>query len=392
MTSTPQWPALGYESRTWSPEDASDPEAYRAPVVPLISTLTPAPDNEARTAAHNAEYRLVRFDAEMKSSSFNVGTILLAVEAIASSRIENIITPTWSVFAAAAGHRSDQPARDVAANIETIRRARRHPHDKAASAGRYPALSLHKILMRDHEQHTPGQLRQQPVWIGTGAGGLARASYVAPHHEHVSALMADLDTFVDDAWSRPIVSTAVAHAQFETIHPFTDGNGRVGRALLQSSLRRVGVSRQVTAPISSGLLADLSSYHSSLTAYRAGNIEPIITVVSEASLRAVENTRRLVEELVMIRQSWDDRLTARSHSAAWSMLEVLMQNPVLNGATATQDRSGHLTNIYPPMRALVDAGIVESKAQHRLGPFWISWEILAAIDAFVERSGRLGHG
>lgn len=181
---------------------------------------------------------------------------------------------------------------------------------------------------------------------------------------------------------------AIAHAQFETIHPFSDGNGRTGRALAQSLLRFRGVTRNVAVPVSAGLLADIEGYRHALTAYRRGDIDPIIEAFANASIRAINNARKLVADIDAIRGSWNVRLAARRSSNAWRLLDILTHRPVLDSATVAAELGGQRPNAYPPLRALVDAGIVKSKAEHRLGPFWRSDEILAAIDAFARRAGR----
>lgn len=211
---------------------------------------------------------------------------------------------------------------------------------------------------------------------------------MAPHHLHIPGLMTDLATFISDLSVPPLVSVAVAHAQFETIHPFTDGNGRTGRALAQSMLRHRGVTRNVSVPVSAGLLADVEGYHEALTAYRAGEVEPIVNQFANASLRAVHNARHLVEDIERIRESWDGRLHVRRNSNAWKLLDVLARRPVLNSAAAAEELGVKQPNVYPPLRALVEAGIIKSKAEHGLGPFWRSDEVLAAIDAFAQRAGR----
>lgn len=126
------------------------------------------------------------------------------------------------------------------------------------------------------------------------------------------------------------------HAQFETIHPFSDGNGRVGRALAQAMLRHRGVTQTVVVPVSAGMLADAEGYHAALTAYRAGDVDPIIHSFAAVSLRAVHNARQLVAEIEEIRKSWNSRLNVRSNSNAWKILDVLTRRPVLNSSAAAR--------------------------------------------------------
>src|SRR5690606_10443936 len=128
----------------------------------------------------------------------------------------------------------------------------------------------------------------------------------------------------------------LAHAQFETIHPFTDGNGRTGRALAQALLRAHQVTRNVAVPVSAGLLADVEGYHGALTAYREGDLVPIVEAFARAALRAVRNVEQLVVEIDEIRETWGKRLKARSDSNAWRVLDILTRYPVLNSASAAE--------------------------------------------------------
>lgn len=148
------------------------------------------------------------------------------------------------------------------------------------------------------------------------------------------------------------------------------------------------MTRNVAVPVSAGLLAEVEGYHRALTAYREGDVSPIVTAFARAALRAVGNTRTLVAELDDIRQSWNDRLTVRRSSNAWKLLDVVVRRPVLTSAAAAAELGVQQPNVYPPLTALVDAGILRSKAEHKLGPFWRSDEVLAALDRFAERAGR----
>jgi len=95
-----------------------------------------------------------------------------------------------------------------------------------------------------------------------------------------------------------------AHAQFETIHPFPDGNGRTGRALPHAMLRHCATLRHLTVPLSAGLPTDIESYFNALTAYRAGDPNPIVEVFALASLSALQNAQTLARDIADIQQEW----------------------------------------------------------------------------------------
>ena len=352
--------------------------------MPLIAGRVPQLSEDAQRDAEGAAHELTRFDAELGERVASFAPVLLRSEAASSSQIENLTASARAIFSAELGVRRSRNAEEIAANTKAMRAALDLANELSAEA----ILKMHRVLMEEQPRHTPGEWRDEPVWIGTRSDSPRGAEYVAPRHERIPALVQDLVEFMGETTAAPLVAVAVAHAQFETIHPFSDGNGRTGRALAQAMLRHWGVTRNVAVPVSAGLLADVSGYHSALDAYRAGDVEPIVRQFSAASRRAVANARQLVADIDRIRDEWGSMLTVRKNSNAWKLLDVLARRPVLNSATAAAELGVKQPNVYPPLRRLTEAGIVRSKNEHQLGPFWCSDEVLAAIDAFAVRAGR----
>ncbi|MHA7270767.1 Fic family protein [Arthrobacter sp. HLT1-20] len=310
--------------------------------------------------------------------------VLLRSESASSSQIENLTASARAIFSAELGLKKSRNAELIAANTRAMTAALQLAEKISSDA----ILQMHRALMENHTIHQAGEWRDEPVWIGTRNDTPVGADFVAPHHSKVHGLIDDVVTFIARLDVPALVSVAVSHAQFETIHPFPDGNGRTGRALAQSILRHRGVTRNVAIPVSAGLLADIEGYHSALTEYRAGDVTPIIRAFANAALRAVANTRQLVEEIEVVQGAWKNQLTARKNSNAWRMLDVIARRPVLDSATAAAELGVAQPNVYPPLKALVEAGILQSKAEHQLGPCWRSDEILNAIDEFAKRAGR----
>jgi len=350
----------------------------------LIAGLIPHPASDAADVAAEAEQELSRFDAELGHRVASFAPVLLRSESASSSQIENLTASARAIFSAELGARGSRNAMQIAANTRAMTAALALANDVTPAGIR----EVHQVLMQDQPRHTPGAWRDEAVWIGTRADSPVGADFVAPTPERVPELVDDLSAFCHRTDVRPLILTAVAHAQFETIHPFSDGNGRTGRALAQALLRARGVTRDIAVPVSAGLLADIAGYHDALTAYRNGDVSPIIRAFANASLRAVVNARELVTEIDDIRSGWESRLTARRSSNAWKLLDVLLRRPVLDSATAAAELGVRQPNVYPPLRALVDAGILSEKTEHRLGPFWRSTEMLEALDRFAARAGR----
>lgn len=371
------WPPAGLSSYLGGPRE------YEASVPALIAEVAVDLPDAALTAAE-AGRELSRFDAELGHRVTSFGPVLLRSEATASSQIEQLIASARAILTAELTGHAARNAIMIAPNTAALRAAIDLADDITAEA----VAQMHAVLMAGQVQHTPGQWRTEPVWIGTSSQSPIGADYIAPRWERVPELVADLVAFSQRTDVGALTLTAIAHAQFETIHPFTDGNGRTGRALAQALLRHRAVTRAVAVPVSAGLLADVEGYHAALTAYRAGDPEPIVGRFAEASLRAVVNARELVADIDSIASGWREQVRARSDSGVWRVLEVVARTPVVDAALIASELGIRPQNAYPLLRDLVEQGVLSAKAEHRVGTLWRSDEILHAIDRFAERAGR----
>jgi Fic family protein len=253
-------------------------------------------------------------------------------------------------------------------------------------------LRLHAALMGD-QPAIAGQWRTKQVWIGAGEGGPRIADFVPPDYTRVPSLIEDVSTFMRRTDMPVLVQAAIAQAQFETIHPFADDNGRTGRALIHTLLRNKALTAGSTVPISAGLLTDTNSYFSALTAYRNGDLDPIVSMVSSASIRAVANARRLIADLHEVRATWDAKIRARRGADAWHLADLLLRRPVVTVESVATDLGVLPNNVHRLIGPLEDAEILVASAGSRRGTkVWRSPEILDAFDAFAERAGRRNWG
>ena len=272
---------------------------YRAAVTPAIADLDLTVESGVLADADDASREITRFDAELGEEIAPFAALLLRSESAASSRIENLTASARAIAeaelpGAGSGKRN---AAEVVANTRAMTAAINLAGNIDADA----ILAMHGALMGDHAPAMAGRWRADQVWIGGG----------------------------DD--TPALIQIAIAHAQFETIHPFPDGNGRTGRALVQAMLRHRGLTRKVTVPVSAGLLVDTGRYFGALTAYRDGDAAPIIERMSEASILAVINGRQLVADLRNVRASWEERITARRDSAVCSRNSPIAHGTVPGG-------------------------------------------------------------
>ena len=195
--------------------------------------------------------------------------------------------------------------------------------------------------------------------------------------------------FIDREDLPPLAQAAIAHAQFETIHPFPDGNGRVGRALIHSILKAKQLTRKITVPVSAGLLADLPAYFDALTTYRAGDHEPIVRLTAEATFRAIGNGRELAQDLTDVHDRWRSKLyVARRDAAVWRLAELALRQPVLDSQIVQRELGVAPHNANTAIALLESIGALkEISGNHRYRK-WAAKDVLNALDQFAERAGR----
>lgn len=385
------WPAVEYEEHAWISSldiprrwQSTFSGPYRAAVVPEICRLDPVLPAATAALADEATAELARFDAEMGSEIAPFGAILLRSEAAASSRIENLTASAKAVALAELGDTSRRNATEIVANATAMTAA-------IALADRLDApaiLAMHAALLEHHDPKIAGTWRSTQVWIGSSSYGPHTASFVPPHHTRVAPAIDDLVRFMhrDDL---PVLSqAAIAHAQFETIHPFPDGNGRTGRAIVHCLLRGKRLTRQVTVPVSAGLLTDTDRYFDALTAYRAGDAEPIVERFAEASFDSVVNGRQLVSDLRAIRAGWSEAVTSRRQATVWRALDVVFQHPVLDNALVQGELDVSAMGADAAITELVEIGALQEITGGRRNRRYAATQVLAALDAFAERAGR----
>jgi Fic family protein len=185
-----------------------------------------------------------------------------------------------------------------------------------------------------------------------------------------------------------LAQAAIAHAQFETIHPFPDGNGRTGRAIIQAMLRAGRVTHNTTIPVSAGLLRDLDAYFGALDAYRAGRPEAIVEAVAEAAFAAINNGRRLVADIRAAAGRWNAIVVARSDSSVHLLKEYLLSQPVVNVKTVAGDLAVSEIAAAGSIARLEESGVLTRTSADARNRLWQATEILDALDAFAERARR----
>lgn len=359
---------------------------YQAAIPAEIANLDVNLPSDVLADADEASQEIVRFDTELGGEIAPFASVLLLrTESAASSKIENLTATARAIAEAETlGNTKRRNASMIVANTKAMQTAIELADQISGDA----ILAMHAALMHDSEPKIAGKWRTEQVWIGGGNFGPRGADFIAPHQERVPGAIDDLVRFAmrDDITVLPHI--AIAHAQFETIHPFPDGNGRTGRALIQSMLRHKRLTRQITVPVSAGLLTDTRSYFNALTAYREGDASPIVARLSEASILAVVNGRHLVADLQAIRELWDSKIKARRDSAVYHVADLLIKRPVINAPLIQDQLKIPIKNVYRYLAPLVEAEIIVEFTDRARNRAWRAPEVLRALDAFAERAGR----
>ncbi|WP_426626215.1 Fic family protein [Leifsonia sp. McL0607] len=385
--------AVSYESRTLPPLEAPEydsrrlslrrREAYDASIPASIAEAVFDLPADVLTSADEATQALVRFDSEMTRFPAPFSGILLRTESASSSQIENLTSGPRAIAEAAIGERAEGNAALIISNVRAMEAAIR----LADTISNASIIEIHDALLREAQPERVGAYRDEQVWIG---GRLPHdAQFVAPHQERVPAAMDDLIAFIRRTDVPVLAQAAIAHAQFETIHPFPDGNGRTGRALLHALLRHAGVLRHLTVPVSAGLLTDIRSYFEALTAYRRGEPGAIVAAFADASFSALANAKHLADDLEALRRDGDTALSdIRADATARVLADLSLEYPALNSTIAVRLTGASRPAVTHALAQLADRGILAPGNSKRRNRIWVNQEALDALEAFAVRTGR----
>jgi Fic family protein len=386
---------MGYVERRWEGNPsacggrrARASFAYRAFVPDRIASLDPATTFEGAETVAAAEQAIHQLnDAESVRGLEAVGALLLRSEAIASSRIEGYELSQRNLARALIDPRAARgTARTVAANVVAM--------EEAIALGevtrpltRGDFLAIHRTLMASESARvTPGAFRREQNWIGGRLDSPVDARYVPPPEGEVEGLMEDLMGFVNRADVPGVAQAAIAHAQFETIHPFLDGNGRVGRCLIHVVLRRRGVAPRFVPPVSVVLAARPGSYVDGLVGYREGRIIEWCASFAGACERAALLSIELAEAIAKLQAEWFERAgRPRRDSAAARIIKALPAQPITSAATIRAAIGASHQRALDGLKALAEAGVLRQITEGGYDRQYASDELFGLIEAYEGR-------
>ncbi|MBN6034771.1 Fic family protein [Amycolatopsis sp. 195334CR] len=333
---------------------------------------------------------------------------LLRSEALASSRIEGLQVSAQQVALAELAQTDHSVTRGFTGNAALVANNIHALKQATTALATAPALdlpgidALHRALLPD-EKHQG--LREVQNWIGGSDWSPVDADFVPPKPALVEPLMADLTAYLNGGAHAPLVQAALAHAQFETIHPYTDGNGRVGRALIHTVLVRRGLTPGAILPISLVLLTRSRAYIDGLNSYRyqgpstsaaaRAGIAAWLATFLEAADAAATQADKFSEAIEELTRHWQRRLAEyrsgqgvrsqpRANSASAKLLIALPEIPVLTTRTAERALGVSFPAARTALEEFAEAGILSRKQVDRGTTGYLANEVFDLL-TFAER-------
>ena len=195
--------------------------------------------------------------------------------------------------------------------------------------------NIHAILLKSvrGKEKQPGEFRRSPNWIG--GTNLNNAYFIPPHHSEVEELMNDFELFLhnEDIKVPHLIKIAIAHYQFETIHPFLDGNGRIGRLLITLYLVSNGLLKKPSLYLSDFIERYKTTYYEKLTLVREkNNLAGWVKFFLEAVITTANSGVKTFEQIFGLKQEIDAKMPTfgkKAHNAS-KLVEYLYQNPIVN--------------------------------------------------------------
>ena len=391
------------EARRWAGDAAGRTRRDRRPcnyavyIPDALAGRSFVLDGDVAADVADAEAALVRLDASAGALADTeaLARLLLRAEAVASSRIEGLEVGGRRLLRAQAARQLGEEPRDVTAvevlgNIEAMAWAVEAVPPGGAISVEIVLEAHRRLLAGTRLAEHGGRARTVQNWIGGSDYNPCAAAFVPPPHELVGDLLSDLAEFCNDDSLPAVAQAAIAHAQFETIHPFVDGNGRTGRALIHLVLRRRGLAPRILSPVSLILATWPRDYVAGLTGTRYegapdseeahAGVNRWIALFASACRRAATDAGRFEEQVRALQDSWRGRLgSVRRGSAADLLLRALPGAPLLTANTASDLVGRSFQATSQAIDRLVEGGILKQVTVGRRNRAFESSELLEAF-------------
>lgn len=382
-----QWQPISYEQRAWQrdPDELEFfPKSARRRILPEYDAAVPHMithkdvflDSVLSARMSDLLISIARFDGEQAERGYDLPALLLRNESSASSQIERLTSSVRNVALAELTDETPQNARLIAGNIAAMREALSARDELTVES----ILDIHRALINWSGETFGGELREEQVWVGGTPYSPHGAQYVPPAWERVPEYLDDMVRFASRDDVDPVVQAAVLHAQFETVHPFIDGNGRTGRVLLHKMLRKSGVMSHVTLPVSAGLLHNVDAYMESLDAYQQGDPIAVVRQLVEALELSLVVGRLVARSLDDVFEGWREIMTERENSSIYKLPSILAEQPVVNVAYVASELDITPRAAQNVVSRACEYEILRPIGNRRRGVFFQADELIAILE------------
>lgn len=382
-------------TRHWTPDPSlpmdprfSMPFDYKAYVPDDVAGADPSLSASLSRVLHEADEAVRELNESLPSITGleALARQLLRQESVASSRIEGLVISHRRLARAAVAEQDqhrDVSAEAILANIAAMEHAITHTStlpEITTDAMR----AVHRTLMEGtRDAHLAGVIRDRQNWIGGNNYNPRGAAFVPPPETEVRRLLDDLATFMSRRDISATLQAAIAHAQFETIHPFADGNGRTGRCLIHVCYRRAHLAPRFVPPISLLLATDGDAYIRGLTAYRADSPETWYLDFALTVIRACRAARSLARQIDELEQRWMSQAgNPRRGSTARRLIEALPAQPIMRIGHVTALTSAKSSAAHDAVSQLQAAGVLKQISVGRRNRAFEAMGLLDLVDKF----------
>ncbi len=387
-----------HDPTAYAPAEYRRACAYDAFIPELLTNLKLSISGSVAGVIADAESAIQALNEQANPGLAPLSRLLLRTESIASSKVEGVQVDARILAQAEVRHDTGQKASatalEILGNIDAMQAAIGNATEQE-QIDLPQIIEIHRILMAASERpEIAGQTRSRQNWIGGNNYNPCGADFVPPPPEEVNPLLEDLCAFCNDETLPPLAQAALAHAQFETIHPHEDGNGRTGRALMQILLKRRNVAANFVPPISVVLAQNKGEYIDGLIAYREGNFEKWLEVFASAAARAAHLASRYLTQVRDLRDEWRGQLTSqgpvRQDAAAWQVIEILPGHPVITVAVGVAKVNRTKPAVNGGINQLVNAGVLRPLSENKRNR---AWEATGLLDLLARlESGQYPEG
>lgn len=382
------WPTCSWGKRPWKQQSRAGTREDRTLseievcIPPLISDKTMDLSQHSLKQLEEATREVISLEASSGKELQALGALLLRTESVASSKIEQVEASIDDYARAFYGSKHNESAMAMVAGTRGFEKFMKEVDASGSISNELLANVQKQVVSTDpQEDKSAGQFRKVQNWIEGSDFSPRGAIFIPPPPEMVERLMDDLVEFSNRSDLNVLFQASVSHAQFETIHPFTDGNGRVGRALINGIYRRRELTKNIVIPLASSIVAHRERYFAELNEYRQGNPLPLTEEFARGTMIAAQESKITSTRLAEIPEIWRSSLSRlRTGGATEVLLNALLHNPVVTAEEFIQSSGFAVNSVYSAIDRLLEAGVLRALTNRKRNQVWGASAVLDELE------------